>query len=295
MKKRILIAGGTGLIGKQLTQHLRSKGHKVDILTRNPKNADEFRWDPQIGVLDYPYLSEVQILINLSGAGIADSRWTKARKKELIDSRVGTNHFLYSRVDEMNSLEQFICSSGISAYGYSTDDKLFTESDPFGDDFVSQLVRSWEESANLFQSKYRVCKIRTAVVLSREGGALKRMLTPIQFGIGSALGNGRQIMSWIHSDDLIALFEHCINQQLEGPFNAVGGNVSNAEFMRTLATVTNKPFFFPNVPAFALKMVFGEMSDLLLKGAAASNQKICSTGFKFNHTDLKSAISAILA
>ena len=294
MEKRILIAGGTGLIGRQLTQHLRSKGHKVDILTRNPKNTEEFRWDPKLSVLDYPYFSEVQILINLSGSGIADSRWTKARKMELIDSRVGTNHFLFSRIHEMTSLEQFICSSGINAYGFRTGAYAFSESDPFGDDFVSQLVRSWEESADLFQSKCRVCKIRTAVVLSGEGGALRRMLTPIQFGIVSALGSGRQMMSWIHSDDLIALFEHCINEQLDGPFNAVGGNVSNAEFMRTLATVTNKPFFFPNVPGFILKMAFGEMSDLFLKGAAASNQKICSTGFKFSYSDLMSTLSAIL-
>jgi uncharacterized protein (TIGR01777 family) len=294
MTKKILIAGGTGLIGKQLTIYLRKQGHMVDVLTRNPKHPGEYKWDPERQVLDYPKLSQIEVLINLSGAGIGDARWTDSRKEELIRSRVGTNRFLFEKASQMVSLEQFISSSGINAYGFSRSTEPYKENDPFGNDFVSALVRSWEESADLFQVKCKVCKLRTAVVLDAKGGALKKMLPPVKMGIGSPLGKGDQIMSWIHTDDLLRIFQHVITQQLEGPYNALAANTSNAELMKTLAKVLNKPFFFPKVPEFVLKLAFGEMSELLLQGVSADNSKLRSTGFEFDHSELESTLKALL-
>jgi uncharacterized protein (TIGR01777 family) len=295
MTKRILIAGGTGLIGKQLTEHLRSKGHHVDVLSRNPKHEGEYKWNPEIGVLDFPDLNQTQVLINLSGAGIGDTRWTKARKAELFSSRVGTNRFLFEKSNEMPVLEQFISSSGINAYGFEPRNEPYNEEDPFGQDFVSRLVQAWEESADLFLAKCKVCKLRTAVVLDANGGALKKMVPPVKMGIGSALGTGEQVISWIHTDDLIGMFEHVISHQLEGPFNALAGNESNAKLMAAIAEVLHKPFFFPKVPAFVLKLIFGEMAELVLRGVPADNQKIRATGFSCQHTDLMRTLKLLLS
>lgn len=293
--KNLLIAGGTGLVGKRLQYELELQGHKVSILSRNPKGKDQFFWNPADGKIDESCLKDVQILINLSGAGIADERWTDARKKELYDSRIDTNTFLFEQLDKMPNLEQFITSSGINAYGFDNDARVYIENDTFGTDYISQLVKEWEESADLFKEKCKVVKIRTAVVLDENGGALARMLTPIKMGMGSPLGSGEQVMCWIHAVDLARLFAHVIEHQLEGAFNAIGGYCSNKEFMKSIADELNKPFWFPSVPAFSLKLLFGEMAILLLKGIKASNAKILSTGFTFQYTDLKLTLKNILS
>lgn len=288
--KNVLIAGGTGLIGRRLQELLAAEGHSVSVLTRKPQKANEFYWDPAKKEIDEKTLKDVQVLINLSGAGIADSKWTAARKKELYDSRIGANEFLFGQVDKMPLLEQFISSSGINAYGYDDGSSEHVESDAFGTDYLSDLVRQWEESADLFRPKCKVAKIRTAVVLDPKGGALARMKGPIKAGIGSPLGSGEQQMPWIHYEDLVRIFQHVIDQQLEGAYNAVASNASNKAFMKTMATVLQKPFFFPMVPSFVLKIMFGEMADMLLKGAKGSNQLIRSTGYEFAFTDLEKAL-----
>lgn len=292
--KKILIAGGTGLVGKELSKTLTEHGHVVSVLSRNPKGKEQFFWNPSERKMDESCLSDIEILINLSGAGIADQRWTEARKKELHESRIGANTFLAKHIDKMPKLEQFITSSGINAYGFENAEKVYSESDPFGTDFVSQLVKEWEESADLFGGSCKVTKIRTAIVLDANGGALSKMLTPIKLGIGSPLGSGDQYMCWIHSEDLARLFAHVIEHKLEGAYNAIGGYCTNKEFMKTISTELNKPFWFPSVPPFALKMLFGEMAILLLKGMKASNEKIISTGFMFNYSNLHDVLKNVL-
>ena len=291
--KNVLIAGGTGLIGRRLQELLAAEGHSVSVLTRKPQKANEFYWDPAKKEIHEKAFTDVKVLINLSGAGIADSKWTAARKKELYDSRIGANEFLFGQVDKMPLLEQFISSSGINAYGYDDGSSEHVESDAFGTDYLSDLVRQWEESADLFRPKCKVAKIRTAVVLDPKGGALARMKGPIKAGIGSPLGSGEQQMPWIHYEDLVRIFQHVIDQQLEGAFNAVASNASNKAFMKTMATVLKKPFFFPKVPSFLLKIMFGEMADMLLKGAKGSNQLIRSTGYEFAFTDLEKALKDV--
>lgn len=292
--KNILIAGGTGLVGKQLTRVLREKGHTVSVLSRDPKEKDQFAWNPKAGTIDETVLSNVEVLINLSGAGIADKKWTAERKQELHASRIGTNVFLYSLVDKMPKLEHYICSSGINSYGFLDNEKVYTEEDPFGKDYLSQLVKVWELSADQFTSHCKVAKIRTAMVLDSKGGALKKMVPIINMGIGSAIASGKQYSPWIHSEDLARLFAHVIEKQLEGSYNALAGSVTNKELMRTIAKTLKKPFFFPNVPSFLIRLMYGEMSLILLYGIKASNEKINSTGFEFKFKDLSAALKDVL-
>ena len=292
--KHILLAGGTGLIGKRIQKMLLDKGHKVSVLSRNPTGKDSYFWNPAQKKIDFPFLHEIDVILNLSGASIADKRWTVSRKKELYDSRIGVNEFLFSLKEQMPKLNQFITSSGINCYGYEDDKREHTEEDSFGSDYLSQLVKDWEESADLFSDICKVAKIRTAVVLDMNGGAMVKMLTPIRWGIGSPIGNGNQQMPWIHAADLSRLFIHVIDHQLSGAINAVSGSVSNKEFSEKLAKTLNKPFWFPSIPSFVMKLVFGEMSSMLLKGLRASNAKIKSSGYVFTFPDLTLALKDLL-
>jgi uncharacterized protein (TIGR01777 family) len=230
----------------------------------------------------------------LSGAGIADKRWTKKRKIELHDSRIKTNQFLFSLTDNMPNLKQFICSSGINCYGYEESVIIHKESDPYGNDYLSQLVKQWEESADLFLVKCPVTKIRTAVVLDSEGGALKKMISAIKIGLGSPLGSGKQDVAWIHITDLVRVFEHTIDKNLDGSYNAIADFTPNKEFNQKIAEILNKSFWAPNVPSFILKLVLGEMSIILLEGVKASHEKLSSTGFEFKFKTLDPTLKDVL-
>ena len=290
--KNILVAGGSGLIGRKLVTRLRQDGHTVRVLSRQAK-GNECLWDPVKGILQVSDAENVQVIVNLSGAGIGDKRWTKERKRELHDSRIGTNRFLYAKRSMFPNLEHFISSSGINCYGYDHRERIHEESDAFGTDYVSVLVKEWEESADLFRESCKVTKIRTAVVLDKDGGALAKMLPVIKMGIGSPLGSGKQCMPWIHMDDLTGIFSHVIDNSIEGTFNALSTSPSNKEFMRSLSQALSKPFFMPSVPAIALKLLFGEMSGILLQGVQASNEKIKATGYVFRYWDLDKALKNI--
>lgn len=291
--KNILIAGGTGLVGKRLALRLIEKGYDVSILSREPKGSNHFYWNPAKKEIDQTVLSKVDVLINLSGAGIADKKWSHERKLELQNSRVGTNVFLYSLVNQMPNLKQFICASGINAYGYN-DSKIYTEADEFGSDFLSQLVRVWELSAEQFSTKCKVAKIRTAMVLSSKGGALGRLLPVIKFGLGSGIGKGIQASPWIHIDDLVEVYVYTVEKELDGSYNALAGYDSNYDLMKGLAQTLRKPYWLPNVPGFVMRRLFGEMALMLLNGVRASNEKITETGFVFKFTNLKEALSDLL-
>lgn len=287
--KIILIAGGTGLIGKQLSIYLKSKGHEVRILTRGKTNKEHalYHWNPVKEEIDKESLQDVSIIINLSGAGIADKRWTQQRKKELIDSRTVPAQFLATQAKNIKSLEHYISASGVNCYGYENNNKLYSEDDAYGDDFLSNVVQQWEKSADLFASFTKVTKIRISVVLLKDGGALPKIAKPVRFGFGAALGSGKQWMPWISDHDLIRLFEHVMNNSLEGTFNALAENSTNAEFTKAVAKTLKKPLFLPNVPSFLMRLVLGEMASVVLDGVQADNSKIKSVGFQFedNHLD----------
>ncbi len=291
--KHILIAGGSGLIGKKLALRLVEKGYEVSILSRKPSGSNHYYWDPSKKEIDATVLHKVDVIINLSGAGIADKKWSHERKLELQNSRVGTNVFLFSLVDQLPNLKQYICSSGINAYGYN-DEKIYTETDTYGTDFLSQLVRVWELSADQFSAKCKVAKIRTAMVLSSKGGALGRLMPVVKFGLGSGIGKGTQASPWIHMDDLVEMYVFAVENELEGTYNALAGFDSNYDLMKTLAQTLRKPYWLPNVPGFVMRRLFGEMALMLLNGVRASNEKIIEKGFHFKHTTLKEALNDLL-
>ncbi len=292
--KTILIAGGKGLIGTKLTSLLNAKGFSVRILTRNPMKSDEFKWDPSNRDIDSKALEDISVLINLCGEGIADKRWTDKRKQELHDSRIETTNFLYSLKDQLPKLETYISASGISCYGFEDQNKYYTESDSYGLDYLSQLVKDWEIAADQFSEICRVVKMRTSVVLSEDGGAFPKLLKPIQFGVGSPLGTGKQIMPWIHIDDLVSLFEFAIENKIDGPINALAENISNEEITKSIAKHLNKKILLPNVPSFVLKLMLGDMSVILLEGVHVSNQKLKNHNFKFQFPEFSEAIKTLI-
>jgi uncharacterized protein (TIGR01777 family) len=296
MKKQIiLLAGGTGMIGKEMQAFLLKQGHEVRILSRKPSDLSKniFHWQPTKDEIDAAALNGVTTIINLSGAGIADKRWTAERKREMIDSRVQPTQFLVSLAPQMPELKQYISASGINCYGYDNHAKVYQENDPFGKDFLSQVVEKWEQAADSFSTYCVVSKIRISVVLTAEGGALETIAKPIKMGLTSALGTGKQWMPWIHIDDLVGLFNFVMENRLEGSFNATSKVVNNKEFTDALAKQLNKKRWLPNVPAFLLKTILGEMSTVVLEGVNASNEKVKKAGFAFQYEKLGDALKQI--
>ncbi len=279
--EKILLAGGTGYIGGHLQILLRSLGHEVNVLSRSPEK-NQFHWDPNKNLINTKSLEGITVIINLCGAGIADKRWSNKRKQILRDSRVIPARFLHNLSPELPNLKTYISASGINCYGLEDNGKIYVEDEAFGSDFTSQLVKEWETAADLFTDNYRVVKLRTAVVLSKDSEAFKKLSKPVKFGIGSPLGSGKQWMQIIHLNDICGAYLWAIsNENAQGSYNVGACNIQNKTFMRTLAKTLKKPFFFPNIPSFLMRLLFGEMSDLLLKGVQGSSEKIVKDEFKF--------------
>jgi uncharacterized protein len=295
-QKTILIAGGTGLIGKVLVKRLIDLGHEVRVLSRKAnKEKNVFGWSPSEKRIDLDALEGVDVLINLVGEGIADKRWSTKRKQALIDSRVKTTHFLASQLDNMSSLKQYISASGINCYGYDDYTTKHPENDPFGADFLSQVVKKWEAAADKFAVRVKVVKVRTSVVLAKEGGALPAIAKTVNNYVGSPLGSGKQWMPWISMEDMVEVYVHAIEKNLDGTYNALAGSITNKEFTKTLAKVLIKPLWLPNVPSFVLKLILGEMSSVVLEGLQGDNSKLLQTGFIFKDQELEGALKKIYA
>jgi len=289
--KTVLIAGGSGLIGKKLNQVLSKKGYKVHTLTRTAKHRGQIYWNPSQQTIEGKHLDKVNIIINLAGENIGEKRWTDDRKKALRDSRLKTTQFLHSLVSNFPNLEYYISASGINCY--EQDDEVHVESDPYGNDFLSKLVKEWEAMSDLFESNCKVAKLRISMVLSKRGGALDKMLLPVKLGLGSPIGTGKQMMPWIHIEDLCNLFVYAIENELTGTYNAAANCDSNHDFMKALAKALKRPFFMQKVPAFLLKLILGEMSTLVLDSTNASNEKIKNTGFVFQYENIQSTLNAL--
>jgi uncharacterized protein len=309
----VLITGGTGLIGKALTKDLLEKNYNVIILTRNPEkqtasttDLSYVKWDPEQQTIDADAISKADYIINLAGAGVADKRWTKKRKLEIVSSRVNSGKLIVDSLKTIpNNVKAVVSASAIGWYGPSPLNpspqggggsrlREFEESDPPANDFLGTTCKQWEESIDpVTQSGKRLVKLRTGIVLSNEGGALKEFIKPLRFGIATILGSGKQIMSWIHIDDLVRMYRYAIeNDHLSGVYNAVAPRpVSNKEFVVQLARIKRGGFFVPlPVPSFILKMVLGEMSIEVLKSATASCSKIHVEGFVFQFPSMDAAL-----
>lgn len=298
---RILITGATGLVGKELVNLLLSKYHSVHYLTtskskiKSQPNYQGFYWNPEQGKIDENCLYEVDAIIHLAGANIAN-RWTNAYKQEIIESRILSAELIYNMVRKTpNQVKQFISASGTAIYPESYT-KVYDETTKETEDsFLSNVVKKWEESADRFQVlDVKVCKIRTGVVLSNLGGALPQMAKPIKMGLGAAFGNGRQIQSWIHIEDLVELYSFAVEKQLEGVYNAITPNpVSNKELTKVIAKTLKKPLFLPNIPQFVMKLILGEMSYLLFSSKNLSSEKIRNLGFRFKFPKIQEAVSEL--
>jgi uncharacterized protein (TIGR01777 family) len=315
----ILITGGTGMIGKALTKALLEKDHSVIILTRKiqdtvngirdkasriPYHTSRIQystWDIEKQTIDEDAITKADHIIHLAGAGVADKRWTKKRKQEIVDSRVKSGELIVKALNETsNNVKAVISSSGIGWYGPDRvipNPDPFTEKDPANDDFLGDTCLKWEKSLEPapFLGK-RLVKFRTGIVLSNDGGALKEFIRPMRFGIATILGNGKQIISWIHIDDLVKLYMAAIeNEKINGVYNAVAPvPVSNKEFILQLARIKRGKLFVPiHVPAFVLKLVLGEMSVEVLKSATVSCNKILDMGFIFLYPSIAEAIRSL--
>ncbi|MBO9639481.1 MAG: TIGR01777 family oxidoreductase [Siphonobacter aquaeclarae] len=303
--KQVLFTGGTGLVGLRLTEWLLGKGYQVACLTRGSRSESRlhpdvktYTWDIRKGELDETALEESHYLVHLAGAPVADKRWTPERRKEILESRVGTLDLITDRLTLRGlAFEAVISASGISYYGEDTGDELLTEEHPLGKGFLAEVSRQWEEAVDRIGGLgIRTVKLRTGLVLSREGGALPAFLAPVRWGVGSPLGTGKQYQSWIHLDDLCRMYADAIENPWSGAYNAVGPQpVTNEELIRTIAQVLRKPFWAPNVPVWALRLLLGERASLVAGGNRVDNQRIRKeTGFQYLHTDLRPALEALL-
>jgi uncharacterized protein (TIGR01777 family) len=296
----ILITGGSGLVGKALTKRLILEGHEVRILSRYPKSTDSiksFFWNVEKQKVDEKAFENVEHIVHLAGSGIADKRWTNARKQDIIDSRVNSMKLITDVVKKKNiKLKSFVGASAIGIYGMTTSEKIFSEIDNGTDDFLSFSCAQWENSYNEIQTlSEKSCILRIGVVLSAEGGALKRLLPLFKIGLGSAVGSGKQYMPWIFIDDLVSVFyEALFNQNFSGIYNAVSSeHITNQQFSKQLSKSLSKPFFVPNVPSFLLKLLFGEMANVLLEGSRVSNQKLLNSGFLLKYPSIFRALNKI--
>lgn len=298
MGNNILITGGTGLIGKELMDLLMESGYNVAVLSRRKgiEGVKSFYWDYEAEVLDEDAIEFADVIIHLAGEGIANKRWSAKQKQKILDSRVKTTNLLFSKsAKAKNKPRMIISASAVGFYGVENSEKVFTEKDPAGNDFLANTADAWEKSVKQFKSigiQTVICRI--GVVLSKKGGALPKMMMPVSFGLGAALGSGKQYMPWIEISDLARMFIFVLeNQKTDVIFNAVGPDqISNKKFMKTLARTMNKPTFLPDVPSFVMKLFMGEMAILLLKGNRVSSEKIQATGFEFKYKTLEEVMKS---
>ncbi len=304
----VLIAGGTGLVGQALTNQLLSQGVHVILLTRSVSSAKkkfsehsllEYSvWNPAKKSIDQTLFSRVQHIINLAGAGVADKRWSDARKKEISDSRVQAGELIAQQLLlHPHTVKTYIGASAIGWYGPdpSSHRAGFIETDPAYTDFLGATCEKWEASAaSLHHIGIRCVTFRIGIVLTPKGGALREFLKPLNFGIATILGTGKQVVSWIHLQDLVSLFTFAIyHPTVMGVYNAVAPQpVSNQELIRTLAWARGRAFFTVRVPAFVLKVVVGEMSVEVLKGTTVSAEKISQEGFQFQYPSIREALAS---
>lgn len=272
----VLIAGGTGFIGKALREKLKEQGIESSVLTRTPSAPHHIGWDPERGKIDAVKLPKVTHVINLAGAGIAEKRWTEKRKKELRESRTRTTEFLHvSMVKYAKDVVNYIGISGVNAFGF-LDNKVYNESDDFGNDFLSQLVKEWEKAHRLFEALPFFSILRLGMVLSPKGGAYQKIAQPIKWGLGAVPGSGQQLVPWIHLEDTVQLIIACLKAP-KGLVHAVVECATMNDITFAIAASEKKKIFLPNIPSFVIHIRFGEMGHLLTKSLRVSNTNLFKT------------------
>lgn len=289
---KILLAGGSGAIGSLLAPYLRTQGHKVELLHRHDPEATLY-WNPEQQILRAS-LEGYDVIINLAGYPVASGRWSKSRKKKILDSRLLSTRLL---VDRMNSCQHkpklFISASGVGYYGDSKDEAI-DEAYPSGSGFLAEVCKRWEEEAKRYAM--RTVILRIGMALTRTGGAFSSMLPVFRLGLGGPLGTGEQKMSWIGIDDILGVIKFAIQTPtLSGPINVVAGSVTNNEFSKTLASLLHRPCFM-RLPAAMLRLLLGQMGEeLLLSSISASPQKLLNAGYTFRSQNLTDTLTQLLS
>ncbi len=291
----VLVTGGTGFIGRALCQQLVRAGHEPCVLTRSPAKAAV----EMPGVQSIEHLEQagpIEAVVNLAGEPLADGRWTAQRKQEFRDSRIGTTQRLLQWIEAQPVRPRVLVSGSAIGYYGPRDDAPVNEDAPAGSDFAAQLCRDWEAEALLAQALgLRVCTVRIGVVLGKDGGALAKMLPPFKLGAGGPMGDGRQWMSWVHRQDLVRLILWLLeHEHTQGAYNGTAPNpLRNRDLAHTLGKVLHRPAVLPT-PAIALKLMFGEMSTLLLTGQQVVPVRAQAEGFVFEHPELEAALRDLL-
>lgn len=302
MHNKVLITGGTGLLGSRLTSYLQEQGYKVAHLSRSRNGSKEVRtfgWDVERGWIEPGAVESAHYIINLAGANVGDLRWTEANKELIMKSRTDSTRLLWQELRRTNYQPQaFISASAVGYYGDDNGAHWLYESSLAGPDFLSKVCKAWEaEAEQLSELDIRLVKLRIGVVLSPEGGALPQLVMPTRLGLAAPLGSGKQYMSWIHIDDLCGIILKAMKDEaMEGTYNAVAPEPeTNKRFMKTLADVMGRPFFAPAVPAAAIKLLMGrERAGIVLGSQRVSSDRLEKSGYQFKYPMLRTALKDLL-
>ena len=300
---KILIAGATGLVGTEIVKQSLAKNYTVHYLTTSrdkivtEKNYKGFYWNPLSQEIDANCLNGIDTIINLAGASIS-KRWTTSHKKAILNSRIDSLQLLHRLLSENKHRVKQICSaSALGIYPSSFTKKYHESDEEVSTSFLGEVVEAWENEIDSFQSlDLKISKIRIGIVLSKNGGALTEMVKPVKLGAAAALSSGKQWQSWIHVSDLAKLFLFSVEEKLTGIYNGVASNpVTNKEMTKKIAKQLEKPFFLPNVPAFVMKLMLGEMSSIVLESQYLKNDKIKNAGFYFEYNTIEEALAECLS
>ncbi|MVO10403.1 TIGR01777 family protein [Flavobacterium sp. TP390] len=299
---KVLITGATGLVGNELSSLLLQNGVTVHYLSTSKSklvsesNYKGFYWNPNAGDIDKNALDEVDVIVHLAGASVSE-RWTTSYKEEIINSRVLSTRLLFQTLSKnQNQVKHIISASAIGIYPSSYDAVYSEDNQKVDASFLGEVVQQWEEEVDQFERLgILVSKVRTGIVLAEEGGALQKMAKPIKLGLGAAFGTGKQYQSWIHNHDLASLYYYIIQHKLEGIYNAVSPYpVTNEGLTKAIAKTLAVPYFMPNIPKFVLKIILGEMHQILFTSQNVSARKILEKGFQFKYASLDKALQELL-
>ncbi|MEP7013413.1 MAG: TIGR01777 family oxidoreductase [Acidobacteriota bacterium] len=301
---RVIITGGTGLVGTALAARLAAEGHEPIVLSRNPEKAIAAlppgvraeEWDGESGAGWSKLIDSNTAIVHLAGAGVADARWSPARKREIRNSRILSGSAVLAGVRAAATKPRVLLQASAVGYYGPRGDEIVTESDPPGDTFLANACVAWEDSTRQVEALgVRRAILRTGLVLTPEGGALGKMLLPAKLGANGPLGTGRQGFPWIHLEDEIGAIRFLIDREdAAGPFNLTAPNPpTQAEFAKALGHVLHRPSFVP-VPAFALRLALGEMADMLLTGQRVVPKRLLELGYRFRFPDLEGALADLL-
>ena len=300
MMATILIAGGTGLIGKRLSQIFVEKGYEVILLSRKGNlsaSPKKYKWDIPNKFIEAAAIQKADYVINLAGAAIADRRWTTQRKKEIIDSRLNSTRLLLDSFKKINKKpKMYIAASAIGFYG-DTNEEWMDENSKSAEGFLSKVCVLWEKASKEFEDwNVATSIIRVGIVFSSRGGALQKMLPSYQFGLGTYFASGTQYYSWIHIEDICQIFVAVLENNWTGIYNGVAPHpISNKQLAKDIATALDKNSLIISIPKFALRLAMGEMADVVLVGSRVSSKKLENLGFQFQFPKLIPAVRDIVA